>query len=198
MDDRSRPELLSAILEIIDPRLRPAFEQACRVDAHAMPAASQASLPIALVGHRAAGKSRLLPWLARWTGLPAVDLDHRIETQTGRAIREWLPLDEPGFRAAERATFAALEGPRVVAVGGGFLSLHGDLLAGHLAVLVPITLPTYRERLLSDVMRPRLRPELSLAAEIDAVFESREALQAQVPTVPLATFLRTTRGPWSA
>lgn len=180
------------MLEILDPRLRPELER--DLEASIDPAAAPAiGLPVALVGHRAAGKSSLLPWVARWTGLPAVDLDQEIEARAGRAIRDWLPADEASFREAERETFKALQGPRVVAVGGGFLSLHADLLAGQVAVLVPITWPTYRERLLGGADRPRLRPELSLQAELDAVFRAREALHARVQTVPLASFLRGSR-----
>ena len=49
---------------------------------------------------------------------------------------------------------------------------------------------SYRERLLADTSRPRLRPGVSLEEEIATVFHEREALHARVPTVPLVDFLR--------
>ena len=57
-------------------------------------------------------------------------------------------------------------------------------------VLVPVRFETYRERLMLDRTRPRLRPELSLEEELRVVFESREQLHAQVPTIPLGVALR--------
>ncbi len=71
--------------------------------------------------------------------------------------------------------FASLPPDRVIAAGGGFLSLHGDLLEGTHAVLVPVTFETYRERLLEDRTRPRLRPEVPLEEELRGIFDEREA-----------------------
>jgi shikimate kinase len=158
---------------------------------------------IALVGHRSAGKSRLLPLLCRWTGLPGFDLDEVIAERAGKSAKAFFVGGESGpadFREAERAAFAALtapavgqpSGPAIVATGGGFLSLHSDLLRGHTAVLVPITFETYRERLLADRTRPRLRPELTLEEEIAQVYADREARHAAVPTLPLLDYLRHT------
>jgi shikimate kinase len=157
---------------------------------------------VALVGHRAAGKSRLLPLVCRWTGLPGIDLDRLIEERAGRSVAALFTADPGGFRGAEREAFGSIRGPAIVATGGGFLSLHADLLRGHSAVLVPITLETYRQRLMEaslspsgregkgDGARPRLRPELTLDEEIAQVYAERAALHAAMDTIPLLDFLR--------
>ena len=56
------------------------------------------------------------------------------------------------------------------------LALHADLLAGDTPVLVPVSFETYRERLLADATRPRLRPELTAEEEVRVVYEEREAI----------------------
>jgi shikimate kinase len=147
---------------------------------------------VVLVGHRAAGKTTLLPLLAQWMGRPGIDLDAEISARYDRPLREWVAQDEAGFRRAERATFEELPNAAVIAAGGGFLSSHGAALAGHLAVFVPISRETYRERLLADATRPRLRPDLSLPEEIERVYSERELEHAKVPSISLATFLRAT------
>jgi shikimate kinase len=60
-------------------------------------------------------------------------------------------------------------------------------------LVVPVCFETYRERLLADTSRPRLRPGMTLEEEIATVFHEREALHARVPTVPLVDFLRAFR-----
>ncbi len=145
---------------------------------------------VALVGHRAAGKSRLLPLVSQWTGLPGVDLDLLIAERAGQELTSFFNADPAAFRAAERRAFASIEGPAIVATGGGFLSLHADLLRDRTAVLVPITFETYRSRLLSDASRPRLRPQLSLEEELAQIYAEREERHAAVDTVPLLEFLR--------
>jgi len=180
--------LIDDILEALDPRLAPALRSELALPGPtALPAPGQT---LALAGHRAAGKSRLLPLLCALTGRPGVDLDAELERLHGRPLRTWVAEDVKGFRAAERAAFAQLPPGQVVALGGGFLSHHAQALAGACTVLVPVTLETYRERLLADLTRPRLRPELPLEEEISSLFAEREQLHARVPTVPLVQLLR--------
>ncbi|MGQ0508593.1 MAG: shikimate kinase [Myxococcaceae bacterium] len=140
---------------------------------------------IVLAGHRSAGKSSLLPLVAQALDRPSVDLDKRIAEQHQRPLREWVLQDEPGFRRAERETFLSLTPTQVVAVGGGFLSLHPDLLTPHFTAIVPISFETYVERLSRDQKRPRLRPELSLDEELRLVYQEREAKHARGPGQPL-------------
>jgi shikimate kinase len=144
---------------------------------------------VVLAGHRAAGKSTLLPHVARVLERRAIDLDHELERREGRSIRAWFTSDPASFRAAERALFESLPAGVVVAVGGGFLSSHPDALRGTLPVLVPVSFETFRERLLADATRPRLRPELGLEDELRQVFDERERLHRRVPVMPLVDFV---------
>lgn len=188
MSGSSASALAQRIALELDPRVVPTFLAAYgRADPCApVPLTGH----VVLVGHRAAGKTRLLPLIAELTGRPGIDLDAEIARRAGRPLREWVQADPASFRQAERETFAALGGQAVVAAGGGFLSLHADLLAGHLPVLIPVTFETYRERLLADPTRPRLRPELSPEEELRSVFEERERRHATTPALPLAAFVR--------
>ncbi|MBX7101464.1 MAG: hypothetical protein K1X89_27360, partial [Myxococcaceae bacterium] len=141
---------------------------------------------MALVGHRAAGKSSLLPHLKALTGRQAFDLDDVIAQRSGRNLRDWVRSDEPSFRVAERETFLSLPRGVLVAVGGGFLSHHGSLLLDAVAALVPISFETYRERLLQDTTRPRLRPRLTLEDELHTLYEERTHTHARVGTRSVA------------
>ncbi|MBL8957457.1 MAG: shikimate kinase [Myxococcaceae bacterium] len=165
-------------LELVDPRLR---ESLTRDVAEAAPCPLRGH--VVLVGHRGAGKSRLLLPVAERLRRPAVELDAAL----GRALFESSQLE---FRRAERRAFVAVPGEAVVSAGGGFLSHHGDLLEGHTAVQVPITFETYAERMRADTTRPRLKPNVSLEEEIASVFEEREVLHGRVRTVPLAALLK--------
>ncbi len=139
---RERPARLEAILGAVDPRLRGQLVGELSGEPAFGPVPDTGK--IALVGHRAAGKSRLLPLLCRWTGLPGLDLDTEIERRTRRGPTAWLATDPRGFRVQERRCFAAIRGPVLIATGGGFLSHHPDLLEPAAAVLVPVTFETYR------------------------------------------------------
>ena len=144
---------------------------------------------IVLAGHRAAGKTSLLPVVAALTGLPGIDLDQEIARIHQRPIRELFTASENEFRAAEKIAFTNVTEPHVVSVGGGFLSHHGLLLNNCVTVLVPITFETFVERMQADTTRPRLRPELSLEEELKTVFEERERKHREVRTVSLVDFL---------
>ncbi len=185
-----RAELLARIWDALDPRLRPGLE--AELTQARPPLEVAAERRVVLVGHRAAGKSRLLPLLSEWLDWPGVDLDRELEARSGLPLRDWVRRDEASFRRAERELFTSLPGHRVIAAGGGFLSHHGDALRQDVPVLVPISFPTYRERLLADVTRPRLRPDLSLEEELARVHAEREARHALVPTWSLPAFLRAT------
>lgn len=184
----ARAALLDQLLAAVDPRVGLTASGVLEC----APRTAAIRPRVVLVGHRAAGKSRLLPFVAEWCGWRAADLDREIGVRTGKSPREWVEQDLTRFRGLEREVFTAIEGPVVLSVGGGFLSLHPDLLVDTTPVLVPVTFETYRDRLLADRDRPRLRPELTPEEEIARVFEEREHLHARHPTWSLEEFLAST------
>jgi shikimate kinase len=179
---------IERILQALDPRLAPALKEALsRPGPRALPAQQQT---VVLAGHRASGKTRLLPLVSALLGRPGVDLDAELERRSGRSLRTWVSEEPHTFRQVERSTFLELPPGSLVSVGGGFLSHHPEALASCFTLLVPVTFETYRERLLTDTTRPRLRPGMSLEEEISSVFHQRELLHARIPTVALEDFLR--------
>ncbi|MFL5356942.1 shikimate kinase [Archangium sp.] len=183
-----RRQLIESILASVDPRLAPSVrEELGRPGPRPLPAEGQT---VVLGGHRAAGKTRLLPLVSALLGRPGLDLDAELERRSGRSLRDWVAEDTAGFRAAERGLLLELPRGSVVAVGGGFLSNHPDALAPCYTLLVPVSFETYRERLLADSSRPRLHPGMSLEEELHSIYNERQELHARVPTVSLAEFLR--------
>ncbi|WP_163988609.1 shikimate kinase [Pyxidicoccus caerfyrddinensis] len=183
-----RKRLVELTLASVDPRLAPGLREALALPGPALlPAPGQT---VAIAGHRSAGKTRLLPLVGGLLGRTGLDLDAHLERIHGRPLRRWVVEAPAEFRAAERSTLLELPPGGLVSLGGGFLSHHAEALTGLFTLLVPISFDTYRERLLRDRTRPRLRPELSLEDELSAVFHEREALHARVPTVALVDFLR--------
>lgn len=183
------------LLEHVDARLRAALRAELSKRAAEPIDGVPRNVTVVLAGHRAAGKSTLLPWVAKALGRTAIDLDAELERRAGQPIREWFARDEASFRAAERSLFESLPAGVVVAVGGGFLANHAASLAGRVTVVVPISFDTYRERLLIDQRRPRLRLELSLEDELRVTYEERERLHRRVKTMPIVDFLLALRRP---
>lgn len=192
--DGMREELVERILSEVDPRLSSQLLDQYRRRSPGRRGFLPPGISVVLAGHRASGKTRLLPHVARLLGRPAVDLDEVLARHAGRSLRSWVEQDEAGFRAAERSAFLARPKGEVVAVGGGFLALHPELLLGKPVVLVPVSFETYRERLLEDTTRPRLLPHLSQEEEIARIFEQRERAHARIRTVSLVDFLLSVTG----
>jgi shikimate kinase len=183
-----RQRLVEQVLSCVDPRLSPGLREAlARPGQGLLPTPGQT---VAIAGHRSAGKTRLLPLVGALLGRTGLDLDAHLERTHGRPLRTWVAEAPAEFRAAERRALLDLPPGGLVSLGGGFLSHHADALTGVFTLLVPISFDSYRERLLRDRTRPRLRPELSLEEELSSVFHEREALHARVPTVALVEFLR--------
>jgi shikimate kinase len=176
------------LLRHLDPRLRDGltaeFQRRVEAPGEGLPR----GVGIVLAGHRGAGKSTVLPIVAAALKRTAVDLDVELERRAGRSLRSWFEADVASFRAAEREVFASLAPGGVVAVGGGFLSLHADLLRDCLTVLVPVTWDTFAQRLTADTSRPRLRPELTLQRELEAIWAERESKHQQVKTMGVVDF----------
>lgn len=176
-------------LDEIDQRLRPQLHSEFAGRRHEVVEPLPRGVTVVLAGHRAAGKSRLLEGVAVRLGREAIDLDAELERKHGRALRHWVEEDESSFRAAEKQAFLELPPGSVVAVGGGFLSHHAQVLRNCVVALVPISFETYRERLLGDVTRPRLLPQLDLESEIRQVFFEREEKHAAARPLPWVDFL---------
>lgn len=85
------------------------------------------SRPILLVGMMGSGKSTVGPVLAGLLRREFVDLDRRIEAESGRSISELFETQgESAFRALERTSLeAAALGDAVVALGGGAIAQPG-------------------------------------------------------------------------
>lgn len=177
------------LLDDVDPRLQPVLRAEWDRRRHERAEGVPCDVTVVLAGHRAAGKTRLLPRVAKALGRSGVDLDAELERRSGTALRAWFESDERGFRIAERDVFRSLPPGIVVAVGGGFLSHHADALRGCITVEVPISFETYAERLLADTTRPRLRPELSLEDELREIYIEREYRHAEARPSSLIDFM---------
>jgi shikimate kinase len=183
------------LLESLDARLVPALTRDFEARAHEVLEGLPRGVTVVLAGHRAAGKTTLLPQVASLLGRPSIDLDRELELRHGRLLREWVTTDVEGFRRAEKELFLSLPHGGVVAVGGGFLSHHPDALWGTVTVLVPISFETYVERLSADATRPRLLPSLSLAQELQELFFEREEKHRAARPMGFVEFLLRARQP---
>ena len=80
---------------------------------------------VALLGLRGAGKSSVGPLVAKALGVRFVELDQRVETETGLQLSEVFVMHgEDYYRGAERValeTLLAEPEPSVIAVGGGLV-----------------------------------------------------------------------------
>ena len=127
---------------------------------------------LALVGFMGSGKTTLGTHLAGALALPFVDLDARVEEESGLAVRDWFAQrGEPAFRAAERvalegacARLAATGG--VIALGGGAFAEEATraVLAGRAAsVWLDVPLDVILERVNDDGARPLFGDRAALA-----------------------------------
>lgn len=177
------------LLDQVDPRLQPLLRSEWERRRNERVEALPCDVTVVLAGHRAAGKTQMLQPVAKALGRHGVDLDAELVRRHQTPLREWVENDERSFRAAERDTFRSLPSGLVVAVGGGFLSLHAELLRGCVVVEVPISFETYVERLKADPTRPRLRPELSIEDELREVYSEREYRHAAARPLSLIDFM---------
>ncbi len=184
-----------SLISLLDERLRRQLSVELDARSTELTEGLPRGVSVVLAGHRAAGKSTLLPHVAALLGRPGLDLDQVLEQTAGRPLRAWVTEDEASFRAAERQAFQRLPTGGVIAVGGGFLSHHPELLSGCFTVLVPLSWETFVERLSADTSRPRLKPYLPLHEELRTVWEEREAKHRNVSTLSVVDLLvRARRG----
>lgn len=183
------------LLDDVDPRLQPVLRAEWERRRGELVEGLPCDVTVVLAGHRAAGKTSMLPRVAKALGRPGVDLDAELERRHERSLKEWVESDERDFRHAEREAFRSLPSGLVVSVGGGFLSHHAELLRSCVTVEVPISFETYVERLSRDATRGRLRPELPLDQELREIYQEREYRHAAARPLSLIDFmLRLVRG----
>jgi shikimate kinase/3-dehydroquinate synthase len=126
------------------------------------------------------GKSTVARIVADRAGAPFVDLDQRIEQQTGKSVRELFASEgEAAFRAREGAALAALlddPKPHVVALGGGALvNRAARLRALDRGIVVTLTAPAAElaRRVARDVGRPLLNGHEDRAARLQDIWDAR-------------------------
>jgi shikimate kinase len=152
---------------------------------------SAASHCIALVGHRAAGKSTLGARLAAELKRPLFDLDREIELAQGRTIAALFRDEgEAAFREIEAQTLeGVIARPGIVlAPGGGAVErLESRRLLAQRAAVVHLDVPAAAlvERLRAAGPRPRLT-ELSLEEETRTLLERRAPLYRECADVVVA------------
>lgn len=132
---------------------------------------------LVLVGPMGAGKTSIGKRLGARLGLSFVDCDREVEASAGGHVATIFECEgEPGFRARERATLAALLAGRgrVIATGGGAVLDAGSrelLRARGFVVHLHVGLKEQLQRLARDQARPLIAGEdredvlLRLAAE---------------------------------
>jgi len=118
---------------------------------------------VVLVGFMGSGKSSVGRKLARRFRAPFVDVDERIESATGRRIRDLFDKEgEPAFRVREKVALRDILSVKgcVIATGGGaFADEENRVLLRSYAPVVYLeaAVETLLERLGGDLGRPLLR-----------------------------------------
>ena len=142
---------------------------------------------IVLTGFMGAGKSAVGRALARRMGRPFVDMDARIESETGKPVHRIFAEDgEPHFRALERALVEALcrERGLVVAAGGGVV-LDERNVADFNASSRLICLRAGADEIVRRVSRGRSRPLLEGAGDkterVLRLLRERKPLYDRIP-----------------
>jgi shikimate kinase len=146
---------------------------------------SAATKPIFLVGFMATGKSTVGTLLAARLGRSFVDLDGRIEQESGATISElFATVGERAFRQreAEALDRVLTEGPQVVAVGGGAVAHQNNLermLAAGVVVCLRATPEVILQRLGDASTRPLLAAAPDKPAEVARLLYEREPYYAR-------------------
>lgn len=139
---------------------------------------------LALVGFMASGKSTVGQRLAAALRRPFVDLDQRIESDTGSSITElFLHEGQSGFRAREATALRRVldEGPCVLATGGGTVvdeDSRARLRQNSWVVWLDLRFDTVRARLASEHHSHRPLVESLDEEGLLALYRSRRLVYA--------------------
>ncbi|MBI3150222.1 MAG: helix-turn-helix transcriptional regulator [Betaproteobacteria bacterium] len=137
---------------------------------------------IVLLGLRGAGKTTLGTRLARESGLPFVELDREIESETGMPTSEIFSLyGQAGYRRVERRCLERILKERdraVLCVGGGIVAQPEtfDFLLSHCYTIWLRATP--EEHMARVVAQGDLRP---MAGNDEAMEDLRQILEARYP-----------------
>ncbi|MDR2620408.1 MAG: shikimate kinase [Propionibacteriaceae bacterium] len=147
-------------------------------------------MSVVLVGMPAAGKTTVGKLLAAKLGLPFVDLDERIEADTGVSVTEiFATAGEGAFRELEAQTAAVvLAGtPIVLSLGGGAVTNPKlrEVINAHSVVWLQVSLATALERVGDTRHRPLLAD--NPAERLRVLLNERGVLYAQVAQVVVST-----------
>jgi shikimate kinase len=140
--------------------------------------------PVVLVGAPGAGKTTVGMALAERLGVPFADVDAVIVDRVGKPVAEIFADDgEAAFRALEeRVTAELLEGPGVLALGGGAVLSPATraLLRGRRVVWLRVGLSAAVRRVGMDTARPLLLG--NVRGRLLALLNERAPLYAEVAT----------------
>jgi XRE family transcriptional regulator, aerobic/anaerobic benzoate catabolism transcriptional regulator len=148
--------------------------------------ASERHRPVALLGLRGAGKSTIGPKLAAALGWPFIELDRRIEQESGLSLSTLFELHgEPHVRRLEARVLANLLGratPIVIAAGGGVVNepeTWAQLRAQTTTVWLKATPQEHWDRVRAQGDERPMARRSSARAELDALWQARSRLYNQ-------------------
>ena len=145
---------------------------------------------VALIGLRGAGKSTLGSRLAREEGMPFIELDREIETETGMPASEIFALyGQTGYRRIERRTLERViqtHDKVIVSVGGGVVSQpesYDMLLSNCLTIWIKAQPEEHMSRVLAQGdLRPMAGNDEAME-DLKRILEARESLYARADAV---------------
>lgn len=149
-----------------------------------------------LTGYRGSGKSSVGRRLAERLDRAWIDLDERIESRSGRSIREIFASGGEGeFRQLEEAALTAVAAgpPAVISLGGGAVLRPGNrqlIRRTGLCVWLQVDAETVLQRLAADASTAARRPSLTSLPqrqEIETLLQYRCPWYEQVADASVGT-----------
>jgi XRE family transcriptional regulator, aerobic/anaerobic benzoate catabolism transcriptional regulator len=141
---------------------------------------------VALIGLRGAGKSTLGRAIGEHSRVPFVELNHRIEAESGLSIPEVFSLyGDAGYRRLEKRCIEAVMAAHdrvVLAVGGGIVGEAGNydlLLGGFHTVWLRATPEEHMARVRAQGDERPMRGKPQAMDELRGILEARDRLYVQ-------------------
>ena len=143
---------------------------------------------IGLIGLRGAGKSTLGRRAARALSIPFVELNTRIEAESGMTVSDVMALYGPeGYRSLERQALKqvlASEEKVIIAVAGGIVSAPETfdmLLEGAHTIWLRASPQEHMDRVIAQGDERPMAGNPAALDELKAILQRREALYARAP-----------------